>query len=118
METHSTRVPTAHADTPEQSAIPTLKNLRINGVSPFGSSGDGVDERLEEAHALLLVIAAGFDADEECGRIGIESSLTNLRSGIVSKALGGLATLLALAQHHNDAATAERCARAGERSGS
>lgn len=87
--------------------IPALKDLKINGTSPFGSHADGVDERLAEARALLALLSGAHNVCEEVGPARADAFL-ELRSEIVGRALEGIGTLIALAQYHNDCAHAER----------
>jgi hypothetical protein len=88
----------------------TLAALRINGTSPFHSPPDSMAERLNEAHALLLVLANGHDCAEAAGGNAADE-FGALRHQITSAALHGIATLVALAMHHNDVVDAERAAR-------
>ncbi len=81
----------------------SLKALRINGASPFYSHADGVSERLNEAHALLTVLSSTYgDADDYHNHPNVEISLTTMNYTIVQRAFEGVATLIALAQHHYD----------------
>ena len=59
MATTTLRADSAHV-TPAPT-IPALTDLKINGVSPFWSHRDGVDERLAEAHAILTMLADRHD---------------------------------------------------------
>lgn len=88
--------------------LPKLNELRINGTAPFGISyADSADQRLAEAHAILLVFVSAHDCAEEAGNDAADS-FHNLRHAITARALEGVATLIALAQHCEDCAQAER----------
>lgn len=81
--------------------MPHLEQLRINGIAAFLEPESDVSYRIEEAHALLTILAAAYrvcdDADERD-----TDTLLSLRPGIISRGLEGIATLLALGQHHAD----------------
>lgn len=82
--------------------IPALTDLKINGVSPFWSHRDGVDERLAEAHAILTMLADRHDM------IGEDAEGGDIRHAIQSQALAGVKSLLALAVYHSDCVDARR----------
>ena len=84
-----------------------ITTFKINGTTPFWSHGDSADERLSEAHAMLSLLAGahnvceGIDPDER-------EPFENTRHCITARALDGIATLVALAQHHTDMAHEQR----------
>jgi len=94
----------AHHESIQDTWTPkSLKALSINGMTPFSSHTEGVNERLREAHALLTILASTYgNADEYRDQPYIEISLTTMNNSIVQSALDGVATLIALAQHHYD----------------
>ena len=85
-------------------ALDTLENFTINGIAPFFSAGDDGDQALEEAHALLTVLAAAFEASEHItkGSDDPNDPMTNMRPGIIATAIEGVARLVALGQYRND----------------
>ena len=83
----------------------TLKdilNLRVNGTTPFLSHGDGVNDRLREARALLLLLESAFRTAHDARNIVEVDTINNLNPVIVADAIEGIATLLALGQFHED----------------
>ena len=89
--------------------LPALAELKINGVSPFWSHGDGMVERVAEAHAILTMLADRHDMAEDNRRLEAEC---DIRHEIQSRALAGVQTLLALAVYHSDCVDARRAAEA------
>lgn len=87
---------------------PTLEGFKITGVTPFWSPADAHDEELAQAHALLLALSAGYESCAESGQVGL--AFDTLTYPLKARALEGIATLIALAQHHSDAAHAARIA--------
>lgn len=80
-----------------------ILKLKINGVTPFLSHPDCVNDRLSEAHAFLMVLSAGFlDADDALSDPKQRETITGLRPRIIAQALEGVAALVAYAQHHTD----------------
>lgn len=98
---------TVLSSTNDKSHIPALAELRINGVTPFHSHPDGVDERLAEAYAILTLLAGAHGVCEEVSEAQADA-FDNIRHEIVGRALTGVSTLIALAQYHSDCARAER----------
>lgn len=96
-------------ETPE-AHIPELAKLKINGVSPFNSNRDGVEQRLAEAHALLTLLSGAHNVCEEAGP-ELADGFDNLRHEISARALEGIGSLIALAQYHHECACAEDRAR-------
>ena len=92
---NSTLAPSATPD--------TLENFTINGIAPFFSAGDDGDQALEEAHALLTLLTAAFEASEHItkGSDDPNDPITNLRPGIIATAIEGVARLVALGQYRN-----------------
>lgn len=82
---------------------PTLEAFKINGVSPFWSPADASDECLAQAHAITLCLSAAHDSCEDGN-----DTFDTLTPKLKARALDGVATLLALAQHQADEATACR----------
>ena len=80
---------------------PSLEALRMNGMSPFWSQADCASTQLNEAHALLTVMASAFN---ESGTEGVNA----MNHAIIAAALDGIASLVALAQHHADCTQAQR----------
>ena len=79
---------------------PALGELKINGFSPFYSHSDGHMERLEEAHALLMMLSSALHDNDEPS-ISADSFIT-VRGSIKGKALEGVQTLIALAIHQHE----------------
>lgn len=94
----------AHHESIQDTWTPkSLKALSINGMTPFHSHTEGVNERLREAHALLAILASTYgNADEYSNHPQVEISLATMNFSFAQSALDGVATLLALAQHHYD----------------
>ena len=87
---NSTLAPSATPD--------TLEKFTINGITPFFSAGDDGDQALEEAHALLTLLTAAFEASEHITN-GVDAPhdpITNLRPGMIAAALEGINRLIAL----------------------
>ena len=84
-------------------ALDTLEKFTINGVSPFFSAGDDGDQALEEAHALLTVLAAAFEASEQLtkGADNPDDPIMTMCPGIFATAIEGVARLIALGQYRN-----------------
>lgn len=87
-----------------------LSQFKLNGTTPFWSAADSADQCLNEAHALLTLLAGAHDVCEE---ITTEQgdAFDNLRHGIKSQALDGIAKLIAIAQYQSEVAHDERAAR-------
>ena len=84
-------------------ALDTLEKFTINGVAPFFSAGDDGDQALDEAHALLTVLAAAFEASEQLtkGADNPDDPIMTMRPGIFATAIEGVARLIALGQYRN-----------------
>lgn len=83
-----------------RSDLPRLEDLDVVGWTTFKNPRSSVTERLEEAHSLLLLIGAGEgDADSNPS-----SSVASLNGWIKQRACEGVATLIALAMHHDEVA--------------
>lgn len=82
--------------------LPLLTDVKINGVTPFWSHRDGVDDRINEAHAILVMLADRHD------QIGEDVEAGDIRHEIQSQALAGVKSLLALAMYHTDCVDAQR----------
>lgn len=100
MNTPTTGAPSAHP-------LPDLIRLSINGVTPFWSHPNGLDERLAEAHAILTMLADRHDL------IGEDVEQGDIRHEIQARAMEGVKTILALAMHHSDCAAVEHRRRRG-----
>jgi hypothetical protein len=87
--------------------IPSLSALTINGATPFWSHGDGAQQRLSEAYAILTLLRGAHNVCEEAGDSAADA-FANIRHEIKGCALEGIGTLIALAQYHLDCADAER----------
>lgn len=85
---------------------PTLEAFKINGVTPFWSAGDAHDECLAQAHAITLCLSAAHDSSEDGN-----DTFDTLTHTLKARALNGVATLLAMAQHQADEALASRTNR-------
>jgi hypothetical protein len=105
MTTTSTPAPSAH-DTGAP-AIPALADFKINGVAPFWSPGDGVDERLSEAHAILTMFADRHQLAEDL-YADRPDERGDIREEIKARAIDGVKTLIALALYHSDCADAAK----------
>jgi hypothetical protein len=84
----------------EEIAPLKLENFKINDVTSFWSPGDTVIECLDQAHALLLMLAAGEFVSDEAPPGADQLSSINER--IRGRALEGIATLIAFAQFNNE----------------
>ena len=79
-----------------------ILKLHMNGTTPFLSHPDGINDRLREARAMVIVLEQAFrTAGEAAGHEGIDTIAT-LNPTIVADALEGVASLLALGQFHHD----------------
>lgn len=97
-----------------QSHNDPLGALRINYASPFSSHEDGVQERLEEVHALLTLLAAAHhDADDGPDSVESDTSIEGVRPEIKARAFEGVRTLVAVALCQLELAETER--KAGRR---
>ena len=76
--------------------------LRMNDTIPFLSHGDGLNEALKQSRAIVMVLASAFRTAREASDFPEVDTIKNLNPIIVSNALEGVATLIALAQHHYD----------------
>jgi hypothetical protein len=74
--------------------------LRVNGMSPFWSAGDCAISNLQEAHAILTVMASAY---RESNGEGVHT----MNPDILAAALEGAASLVALGLHHRSVAEAE-----------
>jgi hypothetical protein len=86
----------------EPAEPPRLEQTKINGITAFWSPGDGIRERLEEAHALATMFAAAHQVLHEVTDEQGEA-LQNLNDLVKKRAFEGIATLIAVAQYHLDA---------------
>ena len=96
-----------HLQADSASVIPTLGDVRVNGITPFMGPSEDLPARFEEAHALLTFMASAYRVCDEAG-LEKADALHNLNSDVKAKALEGIATLLALGLHHQEAGEAER----------
>lgn len=94
----------AEIQTKSAPVIPALKDVMINGMSPFWSDRDAADERIEEAHALLVTLAGAFLSADRSG--ADTSDIIEQRGEITGRALEGIASLIARSAHHRSAARA------------
>jgi len=78
----------------------SLFDLRINGTTPFLSHGDSITDRIREARGLVGVLESAFRTARDARNHPEVDTINNLNPEIVADALDGIATLLALAQHH------------------
>jgi len=79
--------------------LPRLEDLDVAGWTSFKNPRSSVTDRLEEAHSLLILLAAGEgDSDPATGSLGM------LDGCIRKRAHEGVATLIALALHHDEVA--------------
>ena len=85
----------------------TLANTNVNGTTPFWSPEDGANDRLNEAHALLTVMARGYRAAQDAGG-AVADEFGLQRHQVTAAALEGIATLIALAMHQTAAALEHR----------
>lgn len=84
------------------SAPRDILNLRMNGTTPVLRHPDGINDRLREARAMLVVLEQAFrTAAEVDGRDGI-GTITDLNPTIIADAIEGVASMLAYAQFHHD----------------
>lgn len=90
--------PHAPCTAPERDQAPCIRDFKLNGTSPFRNHANSADQRIEEAHALLLTLSAAFASADDAK----ERTPGEVRPTIVAQALQGVATLVALAQHHTD----------------
>lgn len=104
---------TLHQNLDERS--PVIVDLDINGVRPFWSAPDSVNDCLAEAHAQLTMLAEAHDLSEAFGiepqtRNGVlhDNGIDSMRDGIKAMALKGVARILAVAQHLGDVADYDR----------
>lgn len=78
-----------------------LAKVKIAGVSIAGagcSSRDAVDQLLQQAHALTLILDAAFrDAQDLENREHAGSSLHAMRDDLKADAIGGLGTIIGVA---------------------
>ena len=83
-------VPTAQ-DSRKQAPppAPEMRTFRMNGTEPFYSPVESAGDRLAEARALLVVMAAGF-------RVSDGEGLHDMNPKIFADALDGIATLIAV----------------------
>ena len=96
-----------HLQADSASVIPTLQDVSVNGIRPFMGHLDDLPARLDEAHALLTFMAQASRVCDDAGREASDA-LRNLNPEVTSRALEGIASLVALAVHNRDAAEAER----------
>lgn len=122
MTDSALRVESAHAN-PTRSrnldestvrALPRIEDLVVAGMNPF--SGGEPDAFLSEAVCLLTVLSQAFDTADDIGDrpvmrsdgLQADNNLDTIRPGIIARALSGVATLVALAQHFENVAAAKR----------
>jgi pyrroline-5-carboxylate reductase len=96
--------------TPDRANMPSLNDLSINGMTPFAGNRDGADQLLAEAHALLTLLSGAYDCAEGATESAADA-VVNIRPGITARALNGIATLIALAQHFEECADVGRAHR-------
>lgn len=90
-------------------SAPNILNLKLNSVTPFLSHRDAVNDRLADAHAILLVMSAAYqDAQEGIGDECPRESIATVSPGLIAKALDAVSNTIAYAQYHLDAASKER----------
>ena len=77
-----------HTKIDETSSDESLRAMKINGIKPFVSHECGVIERLNEAHALLMLLQGANGDGNAYGHI----------PELVSHAVDGICTLIALAR--------------------
>lgn len=87
---------------------PNILDLKINGCTPFLSHGDAASERLADAYAILAVMSQAFEGAHEAACLGDKrETIDNMSYNLVARALDGVASLVAYAQHHIDASEKE-----------
>jgi hypothetical protein len=80
-----------------------LLALRMNDTIPFVSHGDGLNDALRQARAMIMVLETAFRPARDRQNIPPEiDKIDCLNPAIVADALDGTATLIALAQHHRN----------------
>jgi len=82
-----------------------LSDLRMGGVTPFGSYGDVVNGALCQARAILMVIEAGYRAESDLDRLPAGQEVEVFRTlnpTIMADAIDGVEALIALAQYCRD----------------
>lgn len=79
--------------------LPRLEDHDVFGWTTFKNPRSSARERLEEAHSLLILLGAGEgDSDPATGNLGM------MNGSIRRRACEGVATLIALALHHDEVA--------------
>lgn len=84
-----------------EAAVP-MNRFAINHMKPFCDHSDGQRERLEEAHALLGMIAEAFIDSDDGKSPESEAGPTAMRNAIIGRALEGIQTLVALSLYQQE----------------
>lgn len=89
-------------------SAPNILNFKLNGVTPFLSHRDAANDRLSDAHALLIVLARAYDCAQEAMEKDPKlDTIESVPPGLISEALDAVSNLVAYAQYHIDAAGQE-----------
>lgn len=97
--------PQVQADSARRNPVrkPDILELHMSGMTPFLSHGDAANERLGDAHAILQILSQAFEgAYEASQQEGSRETIALMNQRIVARALDGVASLIAYAQHHLD----------------
>jgi hypothetical protein len=85
-----------------------LHDFKINDTRPFLGHADCASERLDEAHALLLLLSDVYRMSPEGS---CDDDINSLNNTIKADAFRGICTLVALAQYHTAESRAEKQAK-------
>ncbi|WP_298169336.1 hypothetical protein [Novosphingobium sp.] len=94
---------TLHTEASASNCTPSaadLLALRMNGTIPFLTHGDGLDDALKQARAMIIVLESAFRTASDADHLPEVDTINCLNPSIVADALEGTATLIALAQYH------------------
>lgn len=97
--------PQVQADSAGRNPVsaPNILELKINGSTPFLSHADAANDRLADAHAILLVMSQAFEGAHEAGFLSeTRETIDHLSQRIVARALDAVSNLVAYAQYHID----------------
>lgn len=86
-------------------SAPDILKFKLNGTSPFLSHRDAANDRLSDAHAILLFMSRAYQcAQDALGKNPDLDTIESIPPGVISEALDAVCNLVSYAQYHIDAA--------------
>lgn len=108
MAVHPVGAETARRNPVRVASAPDILNFKLNGTTPFLSHRDAANDRLSDAHAILVIMSRAYlDAQDALSDSSRRETIETIPPGIISEALDAVSNLIAYAQYHIDAVEQE-----------